>query len=136
MEIDITTLATEGDMFDFSASQAERGMNAGPETWANSMEEAKARPILTDDQLDEFRDYVRGFGAWEDEEINGWDAQYCNALFIQFCAGDLREAEGLCPGDGIGGVDWKAYEPLAAAGTVSGRIYPGDDGKLYINISD
>jgi hypothetical protein len=136
MEIDITTLTTEADMFEFSASMAERGMNAGPETWANAKAEAEARPILSDDQLPEFRDYMRGFGAWDADEINAWDATECNALFVQFVAGDLREAESLCPGDGPGGIDWEAYAKLAEEGTCSGRIYPGDDGKIYAYIGD
>ena len=136
MEIDITALITEGDMFEFSASQAERGMNAGPETWQNAKDEASERPILTADQLDEFRDYMRGFGAWEDEEIDAWDITECNALFIQSVAGDIREAESLCPGEGVGSIDWEAYRELAEAGTCSGRIYPGDDGKVYAYIGD
>lgn len=136
MEIDITTFVTEGDMFEFSASQMERGMNAGPETWANSLAEAGERPILTDDQLPEFRDFMRGFGAWEDAEIDAWSPAECNALFIQFFAGDLREAESLCPGDGPGGIDWDAYRELAEAGTCSGRVYPGDDGKIYAYVGD
>ncbi len=136
MEIDITTLATENDMFEFSASVAERGQNAGPETWANAKDEAASRPILTEDQLPEFRDYMRGFGGWEDEEIDAWDATECNALFIQFVAGDLREAQALCPGDGPGDVDWDTYALLAEAGTCSGRIYPGDDGKIYTYVGD
>jgi hypothetical protein len=136
MEIDITALVAEEDMSEFSASQAERGPNAGPETWNNAMDEARDRPMLLPDQLDEFRDYFRGFGAWEDEEINSWDIITCNALFIQFVAGDIREAESLCPGDGTGGIDWEAYHALAEAGTCSGRIYPGDDGKVYAYIGD
>lgn len=136
MEIDITTLATENDMFEFSASVAERGQNAGPETWANAKDEAASSPILSEDQLPEFRDYMRGFGAWESEEIDAWDATECNALFIQFVAGDLREAQDLCPGDGPGDVDWDAYALLAEAGTCSGRIYPGDDGKIYYYVGD
>ena len=131
MEIDITTLITEGEMFKFSASVAERGQNAGPETWTNALTEAGERPILADDQLPEFRDYVRGFGAWEDVEINVWNATECNALFIQLVAGDVREAESLCPGEGIGGIDWDAYNKLAEAGTCSGRIFPSGDRVFY-----
>ena len=39
-EINVTALVTEGEMFEFSASRAERGQNAGPETWANAKAEA------------------------------------------------------------------------------------------------
>jgi len=127
MEIDVTTLATEGEMFDFSASVAERGRNAGPETWANAKAEAAARPLMSDDELPEFRDYMRGFGAWDEDEINGWSADECNALLVQLVAGDLREAESLCPGDGPGGIDWDAYRELAEGGTCSGRTYTSGD---------
>ena len=36
MEINITRFVTECDPFNFSASQAERGDNVGPETWSNA----------------------------------------------------------------------------------------------------
>ena len=130
-EINITKLATEADVFDFSASRAERGANAGPETWANAKQEAAERPILSGDELADFRDHVRGFGAWDDEEINAWDATECNALFIQMAAGDMREAESLCPGDGPGGVDWEAYKALSQEGTVSGRIFASGEDVFY-----
>lgn len=131
MEIDITRLVTEEDMFEFSASRAERGQNAGPETWANAKDEAAARPLLADEQLPAFRDYVRDFGAWEDEEIDGWSPVECNALFVQMVAGDMREAESLCPGDGPGGVDWSEYEALAEAGTCSGCIFASGESVFY-----
>lgn len=130
-EINVTKLTTEAEMFEFSASRAERGQNAGPETWANAKAEAAERPILFGDDLDAFRDHVRGFGAWEDEEIDAWDETECNALFVQMVAGDMREAESLCPGEGPGGVDWSAYEELAQAGTTSGRIYASGEDVFY-----
>lgn len=130
-EINITKLATEGDLFEFSASRAERGQNAGPETWANAKVEAADRPMLDGDDLTDFRDYVRGFGAWDDQEIDAWDATECNALFVQMVAGDMREAESLCPGDGPGGVDWDAYEALAQEGTVSSRVFTSGDEVFY-----
>lgn len=136
MEIDITTLATEGDLFEFSGSIAERGANAGPETWANSKEEAAARPLLSaDDELQDFRDYLRGFGAWSDEEIDAWDAVEVNALFIQYIAGDLRQAKELCPGTGPAGIDWDVYRALVEAGTCGGNVY-ADGEKVFASISD
>jgi len=134
-EINVTKLATEGEMFDFSASRAERGQNAGPETWANAKAEAAERPILSDDDLDAFRDHVRGFGAWEAEEIAAWDATHCNALFVQMVAGDMRELENLCPGDGVAGIDWDEAQRLSEAGTVSGRIY-ANGGDVFYYLGD
>jgi hypothetical protein len=128
-EIDVTRLVEECEPFEFSASRAERGQNAGRETWNNAKAEAKDNPILTTEKdLQALRDHVRGFGAWEEEEIAAWSADECNALLIQMVAGDLREAESLYPGDGPGGVDWPAFE---ADDNVSGRIYASGDKVFY-----
>lgn len=131
MEINVTSLVVDGDMFEFSASCAERGRNAGPETWANAKAEAAERPILTEDQLDDFRCYVKGFGAWEEAEIAAWNLTECNALFVQMVAGDIREAQSLCSGDGIGDIDWEAYEALGHEGTVSSRVFASGDEIFY-----
>lgn len=131
MEIDVTRLVTENDMFEFSASAAERGANAGKETWANAEEQATANPILTEDQLPEFRDYAKDFGTWEREEIDAWTHAECDALFIQMVAGDIREAQSLVPGYGAGDIDWEAYEKLSEAGTTSGRIFEANGGVYY-----
>jgi hypothetical protein len=136
VELNITRFVTEAEPFEFSASRAERGQNAGPETWANALEEAAERPLLTTaDELDAFRNHARGFGAWDDEEIAAWSPEECNALLIQMISGDLRELE-LCPGDGIGGIDWAEAERLSAKGTVSGRIGLWDDGSVGYYIGD
>jgi hypothetical protein len=93
MEIDITEFFNSAEPYEFSASCAERGPNAGPETWRNALEEGARTPLLTTpDQLDALRDHVRGYGAWEREEIDAWSPTECNALFIQLISGDIREA--------------------------------------------
>jgi len=130
-EINVTRLVTESDLFEFSASRAERGNNAGAETWSNAKAEAADNPILSDDDLPDFRDHVRGFGAWDREEIDAWDSVECNALFVQMVAGDMREAQALCPGDGPGDVDWTEYEKLAQEGTASGRVYASGADVFY-----
>jgi hypothetical protein len=130
-EINVTRLVTENDLFEFSASRMERGNNAGAETWANAKAEAADNPILSDEVLPDFRDYVRGFGAWDREEIEAWSSIECNALFVQMVSGDMREAEALCPGDGPGGVDWNEYERLSHEGRVSGRVYASGDAVFY-----
>ena len=126
-EVNVTRLVTEAELSDLSASRAERGDNAGPETWANAKQEAGARPLMTDDERNEFRDYTRGFGAWEDDEIDAWSGVECDALLAQMVAGDMRELESLCPGDGVAGIDWDEARRLVEAGTVSGRIYASGD---------
>lgn len=91
MEIDITHLLEE-DMFPFAHSRMEGGDNAGPDTWNAALN--GPRPLLnTPEEFQAFRDHVKGYGAWSQEEINGWDDNECQALFLQMIAGDVRE----CP---------------------------------------
>ena len=89
MTINLSPLLSE-DAFDYSASRAELGDNAGQITWSN----AKQAPVClkTPEELEAFRDWVADFGAWSAEEIAAWSATECNALFVQFVAGDIREA--------------------------------------------
>lgn len=129
MEIDITHFFKEADAFDFSASIAERGVNAGKETWANAKEEGENSPLLTtSDQIDALRSYVKDFGAWSPEEIAAWSDVECNALFIQLVSGDMREA-GLDsePDDDT----WSEYERRAEQGNCSGNIYRIGDKVFY-----
>ena len=135
MEIDITLFVTEADPFEFSASRAERGDNAGRDTWNNAKRQGGEAPLLTTaEQLDAFRDYVRGFGAWEDDEINAWSETECNALFVQMISGDMREA-GFDEVD-LEDFDWPEYERRAEQGTISGRIYHGDNDRIYYYIGE
>lgn len=131
MEIDITSFFNEADAYNFSASAAEMGDDAGRITWSNAMREASETALLsTDEELDALRAYVKDFGAWEDEEIDGWDADHCNALFIQLISGDMREIERSCMGDD-GEVNWTEYERLSEQGTIAGNLYRGTGGRIY-----
>ena len=50
---------------------------------------------------------------------------------------DLRELQALAPSDEDEfGIDWKEAERLSQEGTVSSRIFKGDDDQLYIYIGD
>jgi hypothetical protein len=92
MEINIASLL-DADLFAFSHSRMEGGQDAGRNTWNAAKAEAGSAPLLqTPEQLQALRDYARGFGAWDAEEIAGWDETECNALFLQLIAGDVREA--------------------------------------------
>lgn len=133
MEIDITTFVREADPFEYSASYAERGENAATETWRNALALAARAPLLhTGEALDALRAYMKGFGAWEDKEIEAWSADECNALFIQLVSADMREA-GM---DDVDEFDWEEYEHRVAFGESSGRIYRGDDGHIYFYLGD
>lgn len=135
MEIDITKFLVGGELADFSASAAELGPNAGQITWANALREGAESPLLTSpDEIQAFRDYMHGFGAWTDEQIDGWDSRECNALFTQFVAGDLREA-GFDDCD-LDQFDWQNYQAQCEAGNLAGRFYRGDDGRVYFSLSD
>ena len=57
-------MVTHADPFEFSASRAEMGDNAGPITWANAKGEAARAPLLTtEEQLDAAREWAGGFGG-------------------------------------------------------------------------
>jgi hypothetical protein len=123
MEINITQLFQSDDYtpMDYSASIAELGNNAGKITWNNAME----GPVFLDtpEKIEALREYVKGFGAWSDEEIATWNGTECNALFLQFVSGDIREA-----GLDTDSPDWKEYE---SNDSINHNIFLGDDGNIY-----
>ena len=133
-EIDITDFFHGAAPMDYSASAAEIGRDAGRITWRAACDDSPDWPLLqTEEQRDAFRRYVKGFGAWTQEEIARWSDTELNALLIQFVSGDLRES-GLTPESTD--VEWLEYEVLAARGVIPGRIYRSDGGRVYINIMD
>jgi hypothetical protein len=136
MEVDVTRLINEVDPSEISGSIAERGNNAGPETWANALEATADEPLLTtEDERDNARDFFKGFGAWSKEEIAAWSDNDIDALILQYAAGDLRELQSCAPGDGLGDIDWDKAEHLQSEGTCGGSLYVSGD-KLYIYIGD
>jgi hypothetical protein len=129
VELDITHFFESADAFEYSASAAELGQNAGKITWSAAVRDSAEYPLLdTPEKVEEWKDDVRGFGAWEDEEIDAWSVEECNALLIQFISGDIRDMESLC------GDDWEEYGRLSERGTVSGRMYRGDDERIYFYV--
>lgn len=134
-EINITRLIVDADPFAFSHSIAEGGKNAGPETWAAANAEASTRPLLAPEERDAVRDFFANFGAWEAEEIAAWSDSELDALVLQYASGDLREVQSLCPGDGLGGIDWEDAEELSQAGTIGGNLF-ASGADLYIYLGD
>lgn len=133
---DVTRLVEGVDPSEISGSIAERGANAGPETWSNSREAVKDSPILKDeDERRAAREFFRGFGAWSDDEMKAWTIDELDALVLQLAAGDLREIQDLAPGKGLGGINWKKADRLSREGVVSGRVYT-QDGRLYVDLSE
>jgi len=90
MQINITSLA-DTDAFQFSASRAEMGQDAGQITWQNNLAE---NSTLLDslEKLETFRDFVRASGGWNREETAAFSDAELNALCHQWIMGDIREA--------------------------------------------
>lgn len=139
MEINVSTLITSPDFvpFDLSNNRATLGDNAGALTWAASLECAKSGnppPVLdTDEKREAFRKFVQDSGGWTEEEIRSWSDHVLYALFVQWVAGDIREAFGDAePADW----DWAEYEENCEAGRVSSRLFRTDDGSTYFYIGN
>jgi len=126
MYIEITSLL-ELDLFDLSHSRAEGGENAGQNTWNASKAQAKETPLLdTEEKLEAMRDFARSSGGWTREEIAAWNAEEVNALFLQWVAGDVRQAGA----DSLNEIDWEEYEEMAMEGRIPSNISKGDDGQI------
>ena len=90
MQINITKFYREACPKDYSASVAEIGANAGQDTW-NAAKESEWNMLDTEEKRQAFRDWVKPFGAWGDDEIASWSDVELNALFVQWVSGDIRE---------------------------------------------
>lgn len=128
-DINITHFFNNATPFDYSASKVEKGENAGRDTWQAACTDSTKYPLINLENADDFKQHVRGFGAWNEAEIAKWSDIELNALFVQMVSGDMRE----------GGLDvpkpnWEEYEADAESGRVSGNIYRGDDGQIYYSI--
>lgn len=126
MELDVTNLVHYLEPELCSGSMAELGDNAAKITWNNALDEARSNNLLDDDEKrQDFRDYVKGFGAWTNEEINSLSDDELNALLIQLVSGDIRESEALseCCDLLHDGEAWQAYQRESEAGQVSGRLF-------------
>lgn len=129
MEINITQFFNTATPRDYSASVAEIGNDAGPSTWRAACDDvADYGPMLaTPAQLQALRDYVRGFGAWSDDEIAAWSDVECNALFIQLISGDILESP-------LDSGDWEQYKEWSEQGICSSNIFRADDGQIYYTL--
>ena len=140
MEIDITSLL-DMDCFQLSHSRAEGGQDAGRNTWnASKAAAAEMRPPLldTEEKLQAMRDFAESSGGWTADEIAEWSAEEVNALFLQWVAGDCREAGA----DSLDEIDWEEYREDCEAGRVAGRLYRGDIegheayGRVFFSLSE
>ena len=139
MQININSLLSAPAFvpFDLSNNRATLGDNAGKITWDASKECAtdEETPSLldTEEKRDAFRSFVRGFGAWDDEEVAAWDDSELYALFLQWIACDIREAFGDASPDEW---DWMEHQQDAKAGRVSSRLWRDEVGAVFFDLSN
>lgn len=133
MDIDVTRYFHDVDHSLVSGSCMELGEYAPGITWRNAMDKWEEYPLLdTDDKREVFRDWVRDFGAWDREEIASWTDEECNALFLQFVSGNIREAKlDNEPGD----EEWAKYQDRAERGNCSSNLFRCDDGRVIFSLS-
>lgn len=129
LEIDVSFLL-EDEASNYSASRMELGDNAGKITWNNALDDSD-KITLTPEEIREAKDYIRTWGAWDDEEIDSWTDVETKALIIQYAAGDFRELENCCTDD-EGEIDWEMYEAEATHGQLSGSLFM-HEGRLYLS---
>ena len=97
--------------------------------WDNAKAFGREMPLLkTDEERDAARDHFRGYGAWSDEEIAAWSEEELQAITCQEVAHQISELEMF--------VTEKEYHEASEWGTVSGRLYKGDDGQWYCYFGD
>lgn len=132
MEIDISKFFNEAAPMDYSASVAEIGANAGAATWQAAKDAAGEFLLIdTPEKRAAFDSWAREFGAWDDDELAAHSAAEANALFLQFVAGDMREAD---IGPDSTPDDWKEYEMRQHRGEVSSYIFRADDGRVFFSL--
>lgn len=122
MELDITDFYNNAAPSDYSASRMELGDNAGEITWARACEDEPDYNLLdTDEKRESFREHIRGFGSWSEDEIRVWSNTELNALCIQLISGDIRESSET--------VDLEAGQSYE-------RIFKSDNGRIYYYIGN
>jgi hypothetical protein len=114
MEINITDLVNSVEPRRYSASIAETGLtDIGQVTWENAMSDVAPDGefviLKSEDERIAAREWLKGFGAWEDAEIDGWTSQEVDALLLQYISGDIRSGD-------------------------DNRLFTGDDGQIYFYI--
>lgn len=128
MQIDITEWIASIDPGMLSGSIAELGDRAGALTWQNSCDAVKDfNPLPDADALQEFRDWLKPWGAWNDDEIAAMSDDHLRALCLQWIAGDWRECFD-CDSDEA---DWSDYETRASDGNCPSSFYRDDAGRIF-----
>ena len=117
-----------------SGSVAELGTHAAQVTWSASFEH-DVPVLLHADDYEAFRAFVVASGGWDDEEVESMAACELQALARQWVAGDMREPVGFELTPASDAAQWAEYARQASEGNVSGRLFRGDDGRVFWDIS-
>ena len=134
MEINVTKLVSETteNAFQFSASRAEIGEKAGAITWSNALNHAMEKEFeLSKEELQEWLEFLPSLGAWDDEEISGWNADEATALFIQFVSGDVRSLEWSLGGQDASLEDHTEEQFMAATENEGRNLFRSDSGEWF-----
>jgi len=128
MEIDVTDFLASTDCSMLSGSVVELGTNAGRITWQHSINTVKEfNPLPDGDALQEFRDWLKPWGGWDDAEIAAMSDEHLRALCAQWIASDWRE----CFDCDSNAADWAFYEPRASDGRCPSSFYRDDAGRIF-----
>ena len=134
-ELDISAVVARIEPFNYSASQAERGPDAGRMTWEAACKDARE---LFGDTFDRaaFDEYFSHWGAWDAEELAAHSDDEAAGLMLQFIAGDMRGCEFSDWPEAFSAEWWPLYEAASEAGTVAGRFFRADDGRVFYYIGE
>lgn len=127
-DINVTAFVQRECMRDYSASVAEIGADAGKATWSASVEAVTDWDFLPSaDMLQEFREWLKPCGGWDDDEIGAMSDDHLRALCLQWVASDWRECFDWNPPDDT----WEAYEQRAQDGTSPSSFWRDSDGQIF-----
>jgi len=107
-----------------SGSMAELGNDAGRVTWNNSGDLADRLPgfLETETELQEVRDNIKEYGAWDAEEIAAFTPRDLRAFIVQEVMAEIRHLEN----SDIDLEDFTEEEFREAAENEGGRLFRGD----------
>lgn len=131
MEIDITHMFEE-ETWGFSGSVVTHGPDVAKRTYAAAKSEADR--LFPDVDKEVLVDHFGGYGAWSEEELEAMTLTELRALLVQDVTAEMRET-GL-EDVHLEDIDWEEYEALCQTGNYSGRIGPGDDGRVYFYLGE
>jgi hypothetical protein len=143
IELNITRYFADGenDPYYMSNSTSNLGSNAARITWQHSLNAADGNLLTTDEALQAVRDWLKGFGAWDDAEIAGYSSQELEAFVLQDAASAINEILSILERD------YEYDDSLSLAEIIdiicndsdyrdelSGNIYIDDDDQIMIVI--